>query len=130
MRSLLFLLALAVLAVPAAASANGPRLRSAHAAGRHVEVVFSLGGLARASQIQVAAGTGGRFAPGAIRLSERIAAAPNATTGLVHWRTRGTVKPGRYLVRVSGVDTGETSCTPKLSDCLAQWSNVLAVTVT
>jgi type II secretory pathway pseudopilin PulG len=38
--------------------------------------------------------------------------------------------PGRYWVRVSGVDVGETSCVPRLSDCLAQWSNVLAVTVT
>jgi hypothetical protein len=130
MRLMMFLLALAALAVPAAASADGPRLRSVHAVGRHVEVVFSLGGLARASQIQIAAATSSRFAPGAVRLSERIAAAPNATTGLVRWRTRGTVKPGRYWVRVSGVDTGETSCTPKLSDCLAQWSNVLAVTVT
>jgi hypothetical protein len=130
MRRMLVLLALVALAVPAGASAGAPRLRSAHAVGRHVEVVFSLGGLARASKIQIAAGTGGRFAPGAIRLSEWIAAAPNAATGLVRWRTRGTLRPGRYWVRVSGVDAGETSCMPRLSDCLAQWSNVLAVTVT
>ena len=130
MRSMLLLLALAALAVPAAASADGPQLRSAHAVGGHVEVVFSLGGLARASRIQIAAGPGGRFTAGALRLSEWIAAAPNASTGLVRWRTRGTLRPGRYRVRVSAVDAGETGCTPKLSDCLAQWSNVLPVTVT
>ncbi len=134
MRSMLLLLALVALAVPAAASADGPRLRSAHAVGGHVEVVFSLGGLVRASQIQIAAGPGagpgGRFPTRTLRLSERIAAAPDASTGLVRWRTRGTVRPGRYWVRVSAVDAGETGCTPKLSDCLAQWSNMLPVTVT
>ncbi len=129
MRPLLLLLALASLVVPAGASADGPQLRSARAVGRHVEVVFSLGGLARASQIQIAAGPG-RFSTGAVRLSERIAAAPNASTGLVRWRTRQALRPGRYWVRISAVDAGETSCTPKLSDCLAQWSNVLPVTVT
>jgi hypothetical protein len=130
MRSILLLLALAALVVPAAASADGPQLRAAHAVGGHVEVVFSLGGLVRASQIQIAAGPNGRFTAGAVRLSERIAAAPNAATGLVRWRTHGVLRPGRYWVRVSAVDAGETSCTPKLSDCLAQWSNVLPVTVT
>ena len=130
MRPLLLLLALAALVVPAGASADEPQLRSAHAVGRHVEVVFSLGGLVHASQIQIAAAPGGRFAAGALRLSERIAAAPDASTGLVRWRTRGTLRPGRYLVRVSAVDAGETSCTPRYSDCLAQWSNVLSVTVT
>ena len=131
MRSMLLLLVLAALAVPAAASADGPRLRSTHAVNGHVEVVFSLGGLVRASQIQIAAGpANGRFAAGAVRLRERIAAAPDAATGLVRWRTKGTLRPGHYWVRVSGVDAGETGCTPKLSDCLAQWSNVLPVTVT
>ncbi len=130
MRSMLLLLAVVALVVPAGASADGPQLRSARAVGGHVEVVFSLGGLVRASQIQIAAGPGGRFTSGALRLSERVAAAPNASTGLVRWRTRGTLRPGRYWVRVSAVDAGETSCIPKLSDCLAQWSNVLSVTVT
>ncbi len=130
MRSMLLLLALAALVVPARASADGPQLRSARAVGRHVEVVFSLGDLVRASRIQIAAGPGSRFTTGALRLSERIAAAPNAATGLVRWRTQGTLRPGRYWVRVSAVDAGETSCTPKLSDCLARWSNVLPVTVT
>ena len=134
MRSMLLLLALAALAIPAGASADGPRLRSAHAVGGHVEVIFSLGGLVRASQIQIASGPrpgpGGRFSPGTVRLTERIAAAPDAATGIVRWRTRGTLRPGRYWVKVSGVDSGETGCTPKLSDCLAQWSNMLPVTVT
>jgi hypothetical protein len=121
MRRALCLLALASLLLPGAASASGPVLRSAAASRGHILVVFSLGGLARAGELRITAA-------GALKLREPIAAAPTAA-GIVRWRTRAVLAPGRYTVRVSGVDAGETSCFPRRAQCLAQWSNALVVTV-
>jgi hypothetical protein len=116
-----------------AAGTAGPVLRSATPQGGHLVVVFSLGDLARAAEIEAATsprrGVNGAFLAGFVKLREKIAAGPRATTGLVRWRTRNTLPPGRYYVHVSGVDVGETSCKPYGAECLEEWSNLLRVVV-
>ena len=58
-------------------------------------------------------------------------ALPQTATGLVHYRTRGIVRPGRYWVAVAAHLLDATSCQPILHgmDCNVQWSHAVAVRV-
>lgn len=124
---------LAALVVAAQASASEPTLRLVGQHHGHVTVIFALGGLAYAAEIQVAVsprvGSDGAFPRANVRLRERMAARRNPATGLWRWTTKHALPPGRYYVQVSGVDVGLTSCIPRGSNCLQQWSNVRKVLV-
>ena len=58
-------------------------------------------------------------------------ALPQTATGLVHYRIRETVHPGRYWVAVAAHLLDATSCQPILHgmDCNVQWSRPVLVRV-
>ncbi|MGB2953847.1 MAG: hypothetical protein WBB74_10740 [Gaiellaceae bacterium] len=124
---------LAALVLAAPASASEPTLRSVRQHDGHITAIFALGGLAYAAEIQVAVSSrvvsDGAFPRVNVRLRERMAPRKNAATRLWRWTTRHRLTPGSYYVQVSGVDVGATSCIPRGSDCLQQWSNVRKVVV-
>jgi len=124
---------LAALVLVAQASAREPTLRSVRQHDGHLTVIFALGGLAYAAEVEVAVSprvaSDGAFPPANVRLRERMAARTNPATGLSRWTTRRALSPSTYYVQVSGVDVGVTSCIPRRSNCLQQWSNVRKVVV-
>jgi hypothetical protein len=64
-----------------------------------------------------------------VKLSEAIRAQADPATGLVHWRSRGALRPGEYYVQVSGVDSGVTSCIPVRATCGLTWSKVVRLRI-
>jgi hypothetical protein len=124
----------AALAFAAAAASLSPRLLRAGVEARHALIVAQVAdgqslGLVEIARSRRLVGTG--FLPGAIVLRESIVASPNST-GVIRYKTHRRLLPGRYWVAVSVTDNaGVTSCLPvKLrGSCLAEWSNVLALTV-
>ena len=119
------------LLVVAPASAREPTLRTAASAQRHVVVTFAPGDL---TPLLVAVSTSrahtanGAFLPANVKLSERISAAPDPSTGLVRFETHATLPHGVYYVAVSGAVQDPTpSCIPIRSRCGERWSNVLRV---
>jgi hypothetical protein len=110
------------------AASPSPYLRSATVRRSHVVVVFTLGDLAP-GQIVVASKPAtqpnGAFVQANVRLREQMR--PVATAGGYRWRTRHTLRPGRYYVQVSGIVIG-LDCTPH-KPCPVGWSNVRRVRV-
>ncbi len=113
---------------------GAPQVLRASASGNHVVAIARFAQGATPSLIEVArsprlAGPG--FVSGIV-LREAISAAP-APSGLVRLVTRGRIPAGRYWVAVSSVDAGLTSCLPlkprRRSDCLAEWSSAVRLTV-
>ncbi len=105
-----------------------PYLRSATVQRKHVVAVFALGELAP-GQISVAVRPAtrlnGAFLDASIRLEEPLAA--QKTNGGYRARTKHTLPPGRYWVKISGTVIGR-DCTPhKL--CKINWSNARRVVV-
>jgi hypothetical protein len=131
MRFLLVFSALAVFVSAASASAGGPTLRTAGTATGHVVVTFSPGELTP-GEIAVAThttrGPDGGFLRANVRLRERVTAKADPATGIVRFRTHGTLPPGTYYVAVSGfLQEPPPSCFPISSRCTERWSNVRGV---
>ena len=120
-------------AAPTTTSAQAPLpyLQSAYPQRSHVVAVFSLGDdpdLAPdqiAVAVSAAAEPNGSFVPANVRLQE-TASVTQATKG-ERARTRGTLRPGVYYVKVSAVVVG-FACTP-LKPCRRNWSNARRVVV-
>jgi hypothetical protein len=65
-----------------------------------------------------------------VRLRERITAKSDPATGIVRFRTHGTVPRGAYYVAVSGfMQEPPASCVPVASHCAERWSNARYVVV-
>ncbi len=137
MRSWLVLSAAIALTSPGAASGGrlgaAPDLRSTATSKGHIVVVFSPGELlpgeiavaTRATRI-----ANGRFLRANVRLLERITATTDPETGIVRFRTHGTVPRGLYYVAVSGfMQEPPPSCIPIASRCNERWSVVRRVVV-
>lgn len=132
MRWLVIALA-AALAWVSLATAQEPTLRTARTSGRHVVVTFAPGDLIPA-EVEVATRAArtasGGFVAANTKLRERITAQPDPVTGIIRYRTRGTVAPGTYYVAVSGiVQDPPASCGKVGSRCAERWSNAVRVTV-
>src|SRR4051812_20375517 len=97
MRSGVVLSIAAALASTGAAPGGVPTLRAAGASNAHIVVALSPGDLVP-GQIAVATQatrTANRsFLPANVRLRERIVAKPDPVTGIVRFRTHGTVARG------------------------------------
>lgn len=122
-----------VLVCVAPAAAGDPALRTVSSSQRHIVVAFAPGELAPA-EIEVsttrARTAGGGFVASRVRLRERVTARVNPTSGLVRFRTLGTVAPGAYFVAVSGfMQDPPADCFPIRSHCAERWSNALAIVV-
>jgi len=119
--------------VAATAAAGDPMLRTAAPSQHHVVVTFAPGDMIP-GEIAVAntraRGANGAFLTGHVRLLERITAHATTNTGLVRYRTVGTVAAGTYFVAVSGLMRDPPAdCLPIKSRCGARWSNVLRLVV-
>jgi hypothetical protein len=133
MKSLL-VLSIAVALVSAGAAPGGePTLRTAGASKGHIVVAFFPGDLVPgelAAATQAARGVNRGFVRANVRLRERITAKTDPATGIVRFRTHGTVPPGAYYVAVSGfMQEPPPSCVPITSHCAERWSNVQYVVV-
>lgn len=110
-----------------------PTLQTAGASRGHVVVVFSAGELIPGEVAVAAQATrtvNGSFLRANVRLLERITAKTDPTTGIVRFRTHGTVPRGAYYVAVSGLmQEPPPSCVPIMSHCTERWSNVRRVIV-
>ena len=126
-------LSLAFGVVAATAAAGEPMLRTAAPSRHHVVVTFAPGDMVP-GEIAVAntrsRGANGAFLTAHVRLHEWIAARATTSTGLVRYRTSGTVAAGTYFVAVSGLMRDPPAdCLPIKSRCGVRWSNVLRVVV-
>ena len=128
----------ALLATPAgAAGSSAPELIRATVGPKHHVVVAaelpdgSTPRLVEVSRTPRLLGTFG-FPAGGLALREPIDGAPSAS-GMLHVVTHGRLPPGRYWVAISVEEADTTSCIPLRSrgssGCLAEWSNVLPLTV-
>jgi hypothetical protein len=127
-------LATAVALVSASVALGGlPTLQSAGAAKGHIVVAFSSGELVPGEVAVAARATrtvNGSFVRANVRLLERITAKTDPATGIVRFRTHGTVARGTYYVAVSGfMQEPPPSCIPISSHCTERWSNVRRVVV-
>jgi hypothetical protein len=126
-------LALLVVTAAAAASGSSPEVTAVAQQRGHVLVTFALGDLASAGQARVASrpakGSDGALLQRYVKLSEVIRAQADPATGLIHWRSRGALRPGQYYVQVSGVDSGVTSCIPVRATCGLTWSKVFRLRI-
>jgi len=127
--ALLALAAGSLLGTPAAAG-RLPYLASAAPRNGHVLVAFSLGDLAPGELVVATSSrvsANGALTTG-IELDEALK--PSATPGTAHWRSRKTLRRGRYFVQVSGIDTGGvTDCMPRQRGCGQDWSNIRRLVV-
>lgn len=118
----------AALLVSIASASPVPYLRSAGANRGHIVAVFALDDLAP-GQIAVAVkpttGLDGAFVAANVRLTESMR--PSRVANGYRWRTRHTLRPGRYYVEVSGRVFG-LDCMPG-KPCPTPWSNVRRVMV-
>jgi hypothetical protein len=123
-------LGVGALCLPFAAAASGgsPELTAVAQKQSHVLVTFSLGDLSAPAEARIstraAVGANGALLRQYVKLHEAIHATADPTTGIVHWKSRGVLRPGLYYVQVSGVAAGVTSCVPVRSTCGLEWSNV------
>jgi hypothetical protein len=112
--------------------AQTPILRSATVAHRHVVVTVTVGDLQPTEQVVAtrrAVSADGALLRRYVRLQEAMHLPPSAT-GVVRWKSRGTLGPGTYFVQVIAVETGGiTDCPPKLLSCNERWSSVRRVVV-
>ncbi len=127
-------LSIAVALVSAGAALGGePTLRTAGASNGHIGVAFSPGDLVPgevAVATQATRTANGGFLRANVRLLERITAKTDPATGIVRFRTHGTVPRGTYYVAVSGfMQEPPPSCIPITSHCTERWSNVRRVVV-
>jgi hypothetical protein len=120
--------ALLVVTPAAAASGSSPEVTAVKQQRGHVLVTFALGDLATAGEARVssrpARGADGALLRPYVKLSEAIRTQADPATGLIHWRSRGVLRPGLYYVQVSGVESGVTSCIPVRATCGMTWSKV------
>jgi hypothetical protein len=112
--------------------AQTPILRAASANHRHVVVTVSVGDL-QPTELLVAkrraVDMDGTFVRKNVRLQEAIHL-PSTATGVVRWKSHGTLTPGTYFVQVMAVATGGiTDCPPYQRNCNERWSNVDRVVV-
>jgi hypothetical protein len=133
MKSSVVLSIVVALALTGAAPGGEPTLRTAGASQGHIVVAFFPGELVP-GEVAVAtraARTVNRgFVPANVRLRERIIAKTDPMTGIVHFRTHGTVPRGVYYVAVSGfMQEPSPSCVPIASHCAERWSNLRQVVV-
>jgi hypothetical protein len=133
-RTLLAAVAVAVAAgaVAQATDAQTPILRAASANHRHVVVTVSVGDL-QPTELLVAkrraVNAEGAFLRKNLRLQEAIHV-PSSATGVVRWKSRGTLAPGTYFVQVMAVATGGiTDCPRSQRNCNERWSNAHRVVV-
>jgi hypothetical protein len=121
------------LASTGAAPGGEPTLRAARASHGHIVVAFVPGDLVPgevAVATQAARRAKGGFVPANVRLRERITAKADPATGIVRFRTHGTVPRGAYYVGVSGfMQEPPPSCFPIASRCAERWSNARYVVV-
>ena len=133
MKSWLVLLLAVALASAGVAVGGEPTLRTAGNSNRHIVVAFAPGDLVPgeiAAATQAARGVNGGFVRANVRLRERITAKTDPATGIVRFRTHGTVAPGAYYVAVSGfMQEPPPSCVPIAAHCAERWSNVRYVVV-
>jgi hypothetical protein len=120
-------------ALAAAAQSGEPVLRTAAPSHGHIVVAFSPGDLIP-GEIAVATrasrGGGGGFVRANIRLRERISAKADPRTGIVRFKTVGTLRHGTYFVAVSGFQQDPpASCFPLRSHCAERWSSSVRVVV-
>ena len=111
------------------AATPAPFLRSAAAHRGHVVAVFTLGSDLAADRIAVAVspktGPTGAFLKANVRLSESVR--PTRVPSGYRFRTRHTLRAGRYYVQVSGIAVG-VDCLPA-KPCRESWSNVRRVII-
>jgi len=133
MQSWLVLSIAVALASAGAAPGGELTLRTAGASKGHIVVAFSPGDLVPgeiAAATQATRGVNRAFVRANVRLRERITAKTDPATGIVRFRTHGTVPPGAYYVAVSGfMQEPPPSCVPIRSHCTERWSNVRYVVV-
>ncbi len=112
---------------------GGPTIRNTGASKGHILVTFSPAELIPgeiAVATRAARTANGGFLRGNVRLLERITAKTDAATGIVRFRTHGTVPRGAYYVAVSGfLQEPPPSCIPIASHCAERWSSVRRVVV-
>jgi|SRR5580765_7146006 len=133
MRSLLVLSFAVALVLTGVALGGQPTLQTAGASKGHIVGTFSSGELV-AGEVAVATQAtrtvNGSFVRANVRLRERITAKTDPVTGIVRFRTHGTVPAGAYYVAVSGfMQEPPPSCVPITSHCSERWSNVRRVIV-
>jgi hypothetical protein len=125
-------IAVALVSTGAALGAQ-PTLQTTAASKGHIVVAFSPGELAPGEVAVAAQATrtaNGSFLRANLRLIERITAKTDPATGIVRFRTHGTVPRGVYYVAVSGfMQEPPPSCVPITSHCIERWSNVRRVVV-
>jgi hypothetical protein len=127
-------LSIAIALVLASTALGGePTLRTAGASQGHIVVTFATGELAP-GEVAVASRptrtVNGSFLRAYVRLLERITAKTDPATGIVRFRTKGTVPRGRYYVAVSGfLQEPPPSCVPIMTRCAERWSNRRVVVV-
>src|SRR5882762_6289146 len=105
MKSWFVLSSAVALAFAGVAVGAEPALRTAGASAGHVVVAFVPGDLVPgeiAVATQAARTVNGGFVRANVRLRERITAKTDPGTGIVRFRTHGTVPRGAYYVAVSG----------------------------
>ncbi|HEX9599419.1 MAG TPA: hypothetical protein VF963_08585 [Gaiellaceae bacterium] len=123
----------AALAWDGLAFARQPVLRTAKSSRGHIVVTFSPGELTPgtiAVATSPARSVNGGFIRGNVKLLERTTTTADLGTGVVRFRTHGTVAPGRYYVAVSGIlQEPPASCGRVTSHCAERWSNALPVVV-
>jgi hypothetical protein len=128
MKSWLVLSGAVALASAGVALAGEPTLRTAEASKGHVVVTFLPGDLLPgviAVATRAARTADGGFLQANVRLRERITAKADPATGIMRFRTRGTISRGTYYVAVSGfLQDPPPSCVPIRSHCAERWSNV------
>ena len=111
-----------------------PILRSATGDARHVVLQVAVGDV-QPVQLTVATrravDASGALVAQNVRVREAIRLTPQASTGVVHWRSRTTLAPGTYFVQVTAVESGGglTDCPKFLRNCLDRWSNVRRIVV-
>jgi len=124
-----------VVAAGGVAQASGvqtPVLLAAAATHRHVVVTVSVGDL-RPTELLVArrraVDEDGAFLRRNVRLEETIHL-PASTTGVVRWKSRGTLAPGTFFVQVLAVATGGVTDCPRFQPhCNEHWSSVRRIVV-
>jgi hypothetical protein len=133
MKSWLALSITVVLVLASVALGGEPTLRTAGASKGHIVVAFSPGELVPgevAVAVRATRTVNGSFVRANVRLLEPITAKADRATGIVRFRTHGTVRRGVYYVAVSGfLQEPPPSCVPIASHCAERWSNVRRVVV-
>jgi hypothetical protein len=124
--------AAALVAVAPAAADQLPLLRAARVVRHHLVLKLSVADV-RPVELTVArrrtVGVEGALLRKNVRFRETIRL-PASKKVVVRWRSGKRLRPGRYFVQVTGVETGGVTDCPRFSpDCNVRWSNVRRVVV-